>query len=77
MSQIDFNEIFSKFTAGEDISDHFSATGRALDSDDYLIYNASNKMLYYDADGDGSSSAVAFAVLTGVSSLSANDFFIM
>ena len=71
------NEIFSKFTAGEDISDHFSATGRALDSDDYLIYSASNKTLYYDADGNGSGSAVAFAVLTGISSLIANDLFVM
>ena len=34
-------------------------------------------MLYYDADGNGSGAAVAFAVLTGVSSLSANDFLIM
>jgi Ca2+-binding RTX toxin-like protein len=71
------NEIFSEFLAGEDVSDHFSATGRALDSDDYLIYSASNKTLYYDADGNGSGSAVAFAVLTGVNTLSHQDFLIM
>lgn len=71
------NEIFSKFTAGEDISDHFSATGRALDSDDYLIYSASNKTLFYDADGNGSGAAIAFAVLTGVNTLSHQDFLVM
>ncbi len=36
-----------------------------------------NKVLYYDADGNGSDAAVAFAVLTGVSTLNATDFLIM
>jgi Ca2+-binding RTX toxin-like protein len=69
--------MFSRFSAGEDITDHFSATGRPLDSDDYLIYSATNKVLYYDADGNGNGAAVAFAVLTGVSMLNATDFLIM
>jgi Ca2+-binding RTX toxin-like protein len=69
--------VFSRFSAGEDITDHFSATGRALDSDDYLIYSATNKVLYYDADGNGSGAAVAFAVLIGVPTLNATDFLIM
>jgi Ca2+-binding RTX toxin-like protein len=71
------HDVFAQFSVGEDVSDHFSATGRAVDGDDYLIYNASNKTLFYDADGNGSGAAVAFAVLTGISSLSANDFFVM
>ena len=68
--------VFSRFSAGADITDHLSATGRALDSDDYLIYSATNKVLYYDADGNGSGAAVAFAVLTGVPTLNAADFLI-
>ena len=71
------HEVFAQFSAGEGVSGHFSATGRAVDGDDYLIYSASNKTLYYDADGNGSGAAVAFAVLTGVSSISASDFLIM
>ena len=71
------HDVFAKFSLGEDVSDHFSATGRAVDGDDYLIYNSSTKTLFYDADGSGGSAAVAFAVLTGVSSVSASDFLIM
>ena len=71
------SNVFSRFSLGEDVSEHFSATGRAVDVDDYLIYSASNKTLYYDADGSGSGAAVVFAVLTGVSSLSSNDFLTM
>ena len=69
--------VFSRFSVGEDITDHFSATGRPSDGDDYLIYSATNKVLYYDADGNGSGAGVAFAVLTGVSTLNATDFLIM
>jgi uncharacterized delta-60 repeat protein len=70
-------DVFSRFSVGENVADHFSATGRPLDRDDYLIYNASTKTLFYDADGSGGGAAVAFAVLTGVNTLSASDFLIM
>jgi Ca2+-binding RTX toxin-like protein len=71
------HDVFSRFLVGENVSDHFSATGRALDGDDYLVYTSSTKTLFYDADGNGNGAAVAFAVLTGISSLSASDFLIM
>jgi Ca2+-binding RTX toxin-like protein len=71
------HDVFAKFSMGEDVSDHFSFTGRAVDGDDYLIYSVSNNTLCYDADGNGNGAAVAFVVLTGVGSLSANDFLIM
>jgi hypothetical protein len=45
--------------------------------DDSLIYSTSNKTLYYDADGNGSGAAVAFAVLTGVKTLSHQDLLII
>lgn len=49
----------------------------ALDGDDYLIFNSTSKKLYYDADGSGSSStAIAFAQLDGISTLTLNDFFL-
>lgn len=54
-----------------------NASGRAVDSDDYLIFNSSNNTLYYDADGDGRGSAVALATLTGTVTLSHDDFFVI
>jgi Ca2+-binding RTX toxin-like protein len=69
--------VFSWFSLDENVADHLSTTGRPFDRDDYLIYNSSTKTLSYDADGNGGGAAVAFAVLTGVSTLSASDFLIM
>jgi Ca2+-binding RTX toxin-like protein len=40
-----------------------SATGAAVDSNDYILYNTTTGALYYDADGSGSGAAVEFAVL--------------
>lgn len=49
----------------------------AQDDNDYLIFNTTSKKLYYDADGSGSSStAIAFAQLDGISTLTTNDFFL-
>lgn len=53
-----------------------NATGKAIESDDFLIFNSKNSTLYYDADGNGKSAAVAIAVLTGVKELVASDFVI-
>ena len=76
--QITLNHgVFARFSAGQRVADHLSITGRALDRDDYLVYSPVNKTLYYDADGSGRGTAVAFAVLTGTNSLSANDFLII
>jgi Ca2+-binding RTX toxin-like protein len=40
-----------------------SASGAAVDSNDYVLYNTTTGALYYDADGSGSGAAVEFAVL--------------
>jgi Ca2+-binding RTX toxin-like protein len=41
-----------------------SASGAAVDSNDYVLYNTTTGALYYDADGSGSGAAVEFAVLS-------------
>lgn len=71
----DFSSGVDKIILDDDIFTRFAATGsgsgilegqfiqgqRALDADDHLIYNSTNHMLYYDADGSGTGSAIAFA----------------
>lgn len=37
----------------------------ALDANDYLVYNASKGVLYYDADGSGAGAAVQIALIKG------------
>ena len=44
-----------------------SATGTAADSNDYILYNTTNKTLWYDADGNGGGAATQFATLSGTS----------
>ena len=48
-----------------------------MDSDDYLVFNSTNRTLSYDADGSGSGAAVAFAVLTGVNTLRYDDILVI
>jgi Ca2+-binding RTX toxin-like protein len=48
---------------------------RARDADDYLIFNARNGKLYYDADGNGAAAAELIAVVKGATgSLDHTDF---
>jgi Ca2+-binding RTX toxin-like protein len=75
------DDIFSKFLNKSSISAGNLITGtKALQTDDYLIYNTSNDTLYYDADGSGSKfDLVAFAKieLVGTAAPSATDFQII
>lgn len=71
------NAVFTKLTIVGTLSVlNFvaSATGKALDANDYVLYNTTTGALYYDADGSGSGSAVLFAVLSGIPAISAGDF---
>jgi Ca2+-binding RTX toxin-like protein len=50
---------------------------KALDSNDYLIFNTTTGAFFYDADGNGSGAAIQFATLTGVSNVAHTDFWIV
>ncbi|WP_284164728.1 M10 family metallopeptidase C-terminal domain-containing protein [Frigidibacter sp. SD6-1] len=56
---------------------HSSATGLSHDADDRIIYNTSNGLLCYDADGTGAGEAIAFARLGAHLNLAASDFVIV
>lgn len=62
------NAVFTKLAATGRLNAAFfeaSATGRAGDSNDYLVYETDTGKLFYDADGSGRGAAVLFATLTG------------
>jgi Ca2+-binding RTX toxin-like protein len=54
-----------------------SSTGKAVDSDDYIVYNSATGTLSYDADGNGAGVAIAFATLTGHPAITATDFVVI
>ena len=55
------------------------ATAVAKDKDDYLIYDTTSDLLYYDADGSGSGEPVAFVKveLTGTTAPALGDFLVV
>ncbi len=74
------NAIFTKYTttgaltAGTFVS---GAGAKALDANDYLVYNTANGILSYDADGNGAGTQVDIVTLTGIPVLTAADFLIV
>jgi Ca2+-binding RTX toxin-like protein len=73
-------DVFSAFTAGQAIGEGAFRSGAdvnaAQDADDRLIYNTTNGVLSYDADGNGAGQAVQIAVLVGKPALTFEDFLI-
>ena len=67
------NSIFTRLSGINDLSNNLVTGTKALDLDDYLIFNASTGVLSYDADGSGKGKAVAFVKLTGIHELHASD----
>lgn len=83
-------DLITDFTRGEDTiqlsSKIFKALGATVATEEitmsteglakqaYIIFDALTHTLSYDADGSGKVAAVAFAVLTGVDTISASDF---
>jgi Ca2+-binding RTX toxin-like protein len=75
---------FKKFigSSGQVGADNFVSGGngvKALDTNDYLIFNTTTGALFYDADGSGKGAAFQFATITlvGVQELSASDFLVI
>jgi Ca2+-binding RTX toxin-like protein len=75
------DDIFKVFTSKTTVSTgNFIVGTKALQSDDYLIYNTQNDMLYYDADGSGSKYGmveVAKIELSGSSAPTYTDFVVV
>jgi serralysin len=55
--------VFTKLTVGILDVSNFMIGAQALDANDYVIYNKSVGVLFYDADGNGSKAAVQIASL--------------
>jgi VCBS repeat-containing protein len=80
-------KIFGKFTgssAGGAITEGnlvvgAGATAAAKDKDDYLTYDTTSDLLYYDADGSGSGAPVAFVKveLAGATAPAVGDFLVV
>ena len=70
------NAIFTKLGAGVHVlsSAFFRAGPKALDANDYIVYNKANGVLSYDNDGNGAHTAIAFAVLTNRPTLTFSEF---
>lgn len=77
------NAIFKKLGKGTPtkpgkLNEEFLTIGsKALEKDDYLVYNKKTGILSYDADGSGSKAAVEFAQLKKGLALTFRDFFII
>lgn len=72
------NDIFTGFAPGAIGPGALRLGSAAADADDRLIYDQSTGTLYYDADGNGTGSAMTVAVLTSKPpSLVAADFIIV
>ena len=68
--------IFKKLKNDADLSDNIVVGTRAIDRNDYLIYNDITDVLYYDADGSGRGAQVAISVVT-IGSVDASDFVVI
>ena len=53
-----------------------SASGKAYDDNDYILYNTTTGALSYDSDGNGQGIAVEFAMLVGKPAIKAEDLVI-
>jgi serralysin len=72
--------VFTDIWPGELQDEQFYAAAGATggqDEDDRIIYDTTTGNLYYDADGDGSTAAVRFAVVSGSPALTAEHFTIV
>jgi Alginate lyase/RTX calcium-binding nonapeptide repeat (4 copies) len=72
------DNIFTKLIDdGELRSSWFRVGEKALDANDYIVYNKSTGALSYDADGSGSGAAVQFATIDNKVALTYHDFIVI
>jgi Ca2+-binding RTX toxin-like protein len=73
------NGIFAKLTKlGALSAANFRANagGKAIDANDFIVYETDTGKLFYDADGSGEGAAVLIATLTDAPMLTASDIFV-
>lgn len=71
------DSIFTKIRGDLNLSDNIVNGTKALDANDYLVYNNTNGVLYYDLDGSGRAAAVAIATIGTGHIIDTSDFFII
>jgi Ca2+-binding RTX toxin-like protein len=74
------NAIFTRLSATGALNTanfRASATSKAVDANDYILYNTTSGALYYDADGSGIGVAIQFASLPNLPNLTAADFLVI
>ena len=73
------NSVFTQLTTTGTLSaSNFraDATGNAVDSNDYIVYETDTGKLFYDADGSGAGTKLLIATLTANPVLTAADVFV-
>lgn len=77
------NKIFTKIGSGTMArpgklkKDFFVKGDKALDGNDYIIYDSKKGILYFDKDGSGAAKAVAFATISKHLAITEKDFLII
>jgi len=72
------NAVFTKLAATDLLSPEFFVIGtKALDANDFLIYDDQSGALYYDSNGSKAGGQVQFATLDPFLSLTAGDFAVV
>ena len=68
---------FTSLSAGQLAPTSFVVGRSAITSDQHIVYNAANGMLFYDIDGRGGIDQILIARLDDRPSITANDFFVL
>jgi Ca2+-binding RTX toxin-like protein len=72
------NAVFTRLTSTGTLSSSLFRLGpKALDSNDYIVYDGATGALYYDSDGSGSRAAVQFALIEEKASLTTSDLVVI